>query len=162
MRRSTRASAHASGPPRLSEVQRQGLGDPASCPQGIWSEGAAVLYDPPRHDAVHPEDELQSFAEFEEMGAHEPNEEGTGRWIPTPNRRTVAVLPLHWAGSDGGAPPRGLQLQPHTPATADVVRLCSAFFGLPVVEHPASGDVQLRMIDNTPHGGRVWGPHAGV
>ena len=40
------------------------------------------------------EEEEQTFAEFQDMGRRPPNTQGTGRFVLTPERRTIAVLNL--------------------------------------------------------------------
>ena len=40
------------------------------------------------------EEEEQSVAEFIDFGQREPNEDGTGRWLLTPDRRTVRLVDM--------------------------------------------------------------------
>lgn len=135
--------------PKLTVAQRRGLG--AGAPADVYSAAVGALHRRPRACYLQRDDELQSYDEFADAGTREPNAEGTGRWVPTASRRAVAVLPLHWAGEDGGAPPAALRVVAHAPDTERVVELCGCYFGLPAVVHPLAGDLQLRVIDAQPH-----------
>lgn len=62
------------------------------CPHDVWVPALRPLH--PRAFARHtlPTDDFQSFEDFVDFGTREPNAMGTGRWVPSPARRRVAMV----------------------------------------------------------------------
>ena len=75
---------------KLTKIQKTALGKY----QNSFSSEFLEYHENVSHDYIEPENELQSVEEFEKMGLHKPNAEGTGRNLITSSRKKIYLMKL--------------------------------------------------------------------
>lgn len=61
-------------------------------PSWVWDPSYAPLHHRPLPEAMDEYDEEQTFRQFVDLGKREPNARGTGRWLVTEDRKTIAIV----------------------------------------------------------------------
>ncbi|CAJ1962133.1 unnamed protein product [Cylindrotheca closterium] len=61
-------------------------------PLWAWDPSYASLHRKALPEAIDEDDEEQSFRQFVDMGKREPNARGTGRWLVTRERNSIAIV----------------------------------------------------------------------
>lgn len=102
-------------------------------PSWVWDASYAAIHHDPFPKAIDDSEEEQSFRQFVDMGKREPNERGTGRWLVTEERMTIALVCI------GDVEKKTVE---------SVKSFLSAFFhGMKVELHPSLSNVTILKSD---------------